>query len=243
MKSIRYSMLGLFILSLIFVAGNSFSQPRGPMLTPYEIERLRTFGFPGAGGGIRLYSQPSASDGDTFAASTMIWSQLRTSEGDYLAEISDLVIDPENGRVSAVILTRIREMGAKEVVVPFSSLSKTGRTIFVYNDPENVYRFYGEAPYRSEGFYLYSKQQEPMGSYKTSKLIGTMVRTPGGENLGRIDDLVINSKDGDILHLVVSPPAETEGKLACVPFSTLSKGGENVFVMKTTKEELKACPI
>ena len=82
-----------------------------------------------------------------------------------------------------------------------------------------------------------------MESYTTSKLIGAPVRTSKGDDLGRIDDLVIDSTDGQIVHLIVSHTGGTEGKMACVPFSALSKSGENVFVLKTTIEELKTCSL
>ena len=234
MKLLKYSIFGLIILSLVFVAGNSFSQLS--MYTPDELQHLRRFGVPGAGGVFTSYSERF---GGAFAASAIIRSELKTPEGHYVAEIIDLLIDPVNGRVSDVVITHIRGMGAKKVVVPFNTVSRTGGAIFVYNAPEDVYRFHGMAPYWSEGSHVYSKHEEPMGGYRTSKLIGAMVRTSNGEDLGRIDDLLIDSADGRIVSLGVS---RLGGKTVAVPFSALSRSGEDAFVLDTTVKALEAAP-
>ena len=243
MKLIKYSMLGLFILSLVFVAGDSISAPIfNPYgLTPGVLEYIKQFtGRPGLGGSIAGYSTPS--EIQWVAGSRMMYSELKTPQGNYLAEISDLLIDPANGRVSNVVITRIQGMGAKHIVIPLSTVSKTGDTTFVYNAPEDVFQFPGEEPYRSHGFYLYSKQQEPMESYKASELIGANLRTSEGEDIGRINDLAIDFADEHCADLLVSDAEGTEGKIVAVRLSALSKGDENAFVLKTTKAELEAAP-
>ncbi len=220
MKLLKYSIFGLIILSFVFAASNSFSQA------------LK--GVPGAGGVFKSYSEQF---GDPFPASAMIWSELKTPDGHYVAEIIDLLIDPANGRVSDVVITHIQGMGAKKVAVPFSSVSRNGANIFIYNAPEDVYRFHGMAPYWSEGSHVYSKHEEPMASYKTTKLIGAMVRTSKGEDLGWIDDLVI-SADGQVRDLIVSHI----GKRVAVPFRDLSRSSEEAFVLNTTVKALETAP-
>lgn len=228
MKLIKYSIIGLFIISLVFVAGNSFAQ-----LVPYESAPAQRFdpfiagmspsdrawltSIYGLGPklSVTLYGQPSASDGNLCEASTMISSELKTPQGGYLAEISDLVIHPENGRITDVVLTHIRGMGAKEVVAPFSTVLKNGELIFLYSAPQEVYQFHREAS--SE-------------SFTARRLIGSTVKTSKGEDLGRINDLVIDHMGGHVVGLVVSGK---EGKLVNVPFSALSKSGDT-FILKTT---------
>jgi len=97
-------------------------------------------------------------------ASTMISSELRDPRGGYLSEINDLVIDHENGRISDVVLTSIRGMGAKEVVAPFSTVSKTQETIFLYSAPEEAYQFHGEAPYIGLGVFTYTPNKRQRGA-------------------------------------------------------------------------------
>jgi sporulation protein YlmC with PRC-barrel domain len=222
MKLLKYSIFGLIILSLVFAAGNSFSQA------------LK--GVPGEGGVFKSYSEQF---GGSFTASAMIHCELRTPEGHYVAEIIDLVIDPANGRVSDVVITRIRGMGAEKVAIPFSSVARNGANIFVYNAPEDAYRFHGMTPYWSEGFYQYSKHEESMGSYRTSKLIGVMARSHQGEDLGLIDDLRIDPADGRVVSLGVS---RSGGKPVAVPFGALSRSGEEAFVLNTTVKALDAAP-
>ncbi len=237
MRFITYSMLGLFVLGLVFVAGDSISAPIFSPFGSYYVEYLKQYrGLPGAGGLLTGgYSSPAASR--WVAGSTIMYSELKTPLGGYLAEIRDLVIDPANGRVSNVVITHIRMNGAQQISIPFSTVSKTGEAIFIHHAPEGVYPVSGQDPYRSEGLYICSKQQEPRESYRTSKLIGANARTSHGEALGQIDDLVIDSTDGHG-YLVVSH----NGKKVAVPLSVLSKGDENAFVLKTTKADLEASP-
>lgn len=236
MRFITYSMLGLFVLGLVFVAGNSISAPRFSPFPEYYVEYLKQYkGLAGAGASLGGYSTPSASR--WVAGSTIMYSELKTPQGSYLAEIRDLVIDPANGRVSNVVITHIRMNGAQQISIPFGTVSKTGEAIFIHHPPEEVYPLSGQDPYRSEGLYICSKQQEPRESYKISKLIGANARTSHGEALGQIDDLVIDSTDGHG-YLLVSH----NGKRVAVPLSALSKGDENVFVLKTTMADLEATP-
>lgn len=167
---------------------------------------------------------------------------MRDPQGNYVAEVKDLVIDPATGPVSHVVLTDIPGMGAEDVAVPFDTVSKTGAAIFVYNAPENVYPFSGETAYRSEGFYLYAHESMPVGSYNASKSFGATARTSGGEDVGRIDDFVIDSQDGHIVYVVLSNVGGMEDKFVAVPFNALSESGEYTFVLNTTREEVLAAP-
>ncbi len=231
MKSIRYSIIALFILSFMLVAGNSFAQ---------SISAITYYGAPGAGGASSGgYSTPSPSR--WIVGSTMMSSELSTPQGYYLAEISDLVFDPVSGHVSNVVITRIRMMGTEHISIPFNTVSKTGEAIFVHWAPEGVHKFYGQAPYWSEGLYICSKQPQPTGSYEISKLIGASARTSKGEDLGRIDNLIIDSTDGHG-YLLVSYHSGTKEKRVAVPLTALSKRDENAFVLKTTSADLEAAP-
>ena len=241
MKSLKYSIIGLFAVSIVFVAGNSFAQMFNVFaesLGNDQVQLFRRTAYDrGPGTFADGYSDPSTSGVDILAASTIISSEINTMEGNYLAEISDLVIDPSNGRVSNVVLNHVPMMGAKDVDIPFSALLRAGQTIFVHRTPEGVYhQFTGEAPYWSEGLYICSKEKEPAGGYRASKLIGSSVRTSKGEELGRIDDLGVDSKEGRVVYLVVSHEG-MEGKI--VPFSPLRSAG-NAFTLNIAKEQFEA---
>ena len=67
-------------------------------------------------------------------------------------------------------------------------------------------------------------------------MIGAMARTSKGEDLGRIEDLIIDHMGGCVVNLVVSGK---DGKLVKVPFSTLSKSGETVLACKLPNRNWK----
>ena len=116
---------------------------------------------------------------------------------------------------------------------------------------DSVYQYYGKTPYWTEG-----KTPHPdIMSYRTAgpsilqslftgntalKLIGATVQSKDGKEAARINDLIIDSKDGRVAFLVLdSVPGRAEQ--VAVPFSELSMSG-NVFALNTTGEKLAAAP-
>jgi len=99
----------------------------------------------------------------------------------------------------------------------------------------DIYRHYGQVPYWTEGGEQMPKALELCES---AKLMGAGVQLRDGESAGEIHDLVIDSSDGHIAFLVLSDVPGRETSLIAVPFSTLSIGGENSFVLDTTRERL-----
>ena len=64
-----------------------------------------------------------------------------------------------------------------------------------------------------------------------------------GEDVARIDDVVIDSENGRVVYCLLSDVTGVEGKIITVPFNSLSKRGENIFVVNATKEKLVAAPV
>ena len=196
------------------------------------------------------YFEPATMAWDTFKASDLLGVQLHSREMDVLGQISDLVIDPATKRISRVMVSDIPGMGGESVGIPFNALEKIGNNLFVYAAPENVNYFHGEKPFWSVGFYwaadvdyvLPYVQPMPTGAEKTTQLIGALVETPKGEEIARINDVVIDSENGHLVYLVLSDVAGTEDKLVAVPFDALSEPRENVFVLNIMKDRLLAAP-
>jgi hypothetical protein len=102
------------------------------------------------------------------------------------------------------------------------------------------------APYWTEGrtrhpdIMSYRTAGPPMG--KTAPvLMGATVQPKDGEVAARIDDLVIDSKDGRVVFLVLDGvPGRGDSQVA-VPFGELSLSG-NAFVLNTTEEQLASAP-
>ena len=204
MNKIVYPLVALLAVSLVFVASNSFAK---------NIQRATAL-----------------NRWDSFMVSTMIGKQLKDQKGNRVGEIKDFVIDQASGRVSHVILSQVRGMEAKPICVPFSTISETpGGEILVYHPPEVAQKYYGQAPYWSEGFYLYADQPMPMGSYEANKLIGATVRASNGE-FSQVKDLEIYAMDGSVYAVF---PFNVDGKkeTVCVPLSGMPKSSANTSVL------------
>jgi sporulation protein YlmC with PRC-barrel domain len=116
---------------------------------------------------------------------------------------------------------------------------------------DSVYRFYGQTPYWTEG-----KTPHPdMMSYRTAEpsilnsllmgktapvLMGATVQSKNGKTEARIDDLIIDSKDGRVAFLVLDRVPGRSEQVA-VPFSELSMSG-HAFVLNTTGDRLAVAP-
>jgi sporulation protein YlmC with PRC-barrel domain len=200
---------------------------------------------------ISLYGQSDITGWDTLEASSMIGAQLLNTNGDYMGQISDLVVDPDSGHVLEVVLSDVPGRGAELATVPFAALSHTGDRIFVFNKPEEFIgqfsdpgRPFGEQPFRhwAEIRFLYSVLPLPMGAFRTSMLIGAPVQTSKGEEVAQVNDLVIDFANDRVVYSVLSDVGGIEGRMVAVPFSELSKSGGNLFTLHTTKERLLDSP-
>jgi sporulation protein YlmC with PRC-barrel domain len=78
---------------------------------------------------------------------------------------------------------------------------------------------------------------------KSSKLFGATVHTSDGEDVARIDDLVIDSTNGHVVYAVLIDVGSMTDRMVAVPFSDLSRKSENVFALDTTRDHLLAAPV
>ncbi len=116
---------------------------------------------------------------------------------------------------------------------------------------DSLYRFYGQTPYWTEGKTPYPD----IMSYRTAQpsefdslimgktapvLMGATVQSMKGKAEGRIDDLLIDSKDGLVAFLVLDR-VPGRGEQVAVPFSELSYTGHTL-VLNTTRDKLTAAP-
>ena len=102
-----------------------------------------------------------------------------------------------------------------------------------------IYSRYGQAPYWTE------EGQKPIGAlglYRSNKLIGAALRSSEGEEVAKVDDLVINPLDGHIVFLSLRNVEGRGDTLVAVPFSILSTSGENTYALNVGKEKLVDAP-
>ncbi len=117
---------------------------------------------------------------------------------------------------------------------------------------DSVYQFYGQTPYWTEGRTV----PPDIMSYRAAGpsilqslflgktapvLMGAAVQSNDGKAEARIIDLVIDSKDGRVVFLVLDRVPEKGDMQVAVPFGGMSMSG-NAFVLNTTGDRLAAAP-
>jgi len=225
-------MAAAVFMILAFCIGNSYSEE-----------------FPQ--GTIALYGQSNINGGDTLEASRMMGAQVTDSTGNPLGQISDLVIDSGSGHISEVILTDVPGEGGKQIAVPIAALSHTDWNSYVFNKPEEYPSQFSSVggPYFTQPFtqwaqirFLYSVLPLPMGAYRFSNTWGTTVRTPNGEVVGRVNDLVIDFTNDHVVYSVLSDVEGRGGDMVAVPYGEFSKGEGATFTLRAPKEKLMDSP-
>ena len=177
---------------------------------------------------------------ETIKASQLIGIEISDIRGSFRGQISDVVVDPSNNRVSGVILSDTPGMGADHIAIPFDSLTRTGESLFVYNPSEEVY---GESPYWTRGLSFYKKDQAMLEKGEwSSDLFGARVQTSDGEDVARIDDIMIDSTNGHVVYVVLTDVGGMTERMVAFPFSSLSKTDEDLFALNATRDQLLAAP-
>jgi sporulation protein YlmC with PRC-barrel domain len=90
-----------------------------------------------------------------------------------------------------------------------------------------------------------SKANTPVRRLTASSIIGDKVENPDGENLGKIDNLMVNIHDGRIEYAVIEMGSflGIGGKLFAIPFSELQLDPvKEIFILNRDKEYLKDIP-
>lgn len=87
--------------------------------------------------------------------------------------------------------------------------------------------------------------KEVTDANKASKIIGMEIKNLQNERVGKIKDLVVDTRSGRIAYAVINAGGGLfgGGKLVAVPFESLTpQPGEDHFVMDATKDRLAAAP-
>lgn len=89
------------------------------------------------------------------------------------------------------------------------------------------------------------REDQGVNAFMTSKIVGSSVRNMGGEELGKIQDVVIDVDTGRVLYAVLDFGGfmDIGGKLFPVPWHSLAPlPSEGIFFLDMSKEELKKAP-
>jgi sporulation protein YlmC with PRC-barrel domain len=82
-------------------------------------------------------------------------------------------------------------------------------------------------------------------SLRASDVSGMPVMSPEGEDIGEIEDVVINLDSGKIAYAVLCFHTWFKDKLFAIPWTELSlrhDSNTDVFVLDTTRKQLKSAP-
>ncbi len=276
MYKTKYFIALVAIFSLVFLGGQAFAQGHYNEWVP---------------GRVQGYYHPTGWNG--VDASWLIGQKVHSPLNGDLGQISNLLIDRENGRISMVILSDVPGFGSEDLAVPFAALERTGEDVFQLNiHRENipapmreqynsmgdryayelqrhkdlvglssipsaidsrwiaaVYRFYGIAPSADIGaagskieIYRAAETTNPLVVSTTPVLMGSRVRSRDGRIEMRIDDLVIDSRDGRVALIAVEGAPGRGENLVAVPFGELFIGG-NGLVFNATEQRLASAPL
>jgi len=232
MKKLAYFIATVFVFGLFFLAAG---------VSPSHAQ-----------GTIALYGESEIAGWDTVPASGVIGAQLLTPKGDYLGVISDFVVDPNSGHILEAVLSDVPGKGAEQETVPFVAISHTGDGIFVLDIPDTDAFPYWNQTWQmlrpsfsrwAELRYYYSVEPTPVGSFSTSTLMGAPVETSKGEMVARVNDLVIDFSNDQVVYTVLSDVGGMGDRMVAVPFNELSKSSGNVFTLNTTSDKLVNAPL
>ena len=149
--------------------------------------------------------------GKTYKLGTLNKVEVKNHQGEKLGEIEDFIMDAQSGRIVLAVLSHagLAGMGQKVKIIPFALL------------------FFDER----EKIFLLNIRKEDLTS-------AILVKNLKGEDLGKIEDLVINAQ-GMIAFVILSH----KKKSVIVPYAALSMDqAGRFFVLDASEEKLASVP-
>jgi sporulation protein YlmC with PRC-barrel domain len=196
-------------------------------------------------------------------ATEFIGSDVKNAEGDDLGDISDLALDGSTGEIRYAVLSfgGWLGIGDKLFAVPYEAFQHTNdelqlnvpkeklKTATGFDkenwpnmaDPrwaEEVNRFYGIGR---------ATRPDTAGTevriVRASTMVGADVHNRNDEDLGEIEDLVLDPQDGKVRYAVLAHGgvAGLGEKLFAIPWNALS-GSDDKIIVDITEEKLENAP-
>lgn len=191
-------------------------------------------------------------------ASDLINATARNAQGQRLGDIEDLVINPETNRIVYGVLRRGGFLGFNESQYAISneqlSVPKDGQIVLNLNegDFENQPGFEDDNwPTQADPAWNTRRNQDTdtrrnqdtqkmsrtAQILKATDLIGTDVQSSDGKEVGEINDLVVEPRNGRVVYCIV----DTDRGEIVVPMSVLQQRGK-ARVLELTSTEIMALP-
>jgi sporulation protein YlmC with PRC-barrel domain len=195
-------------------------------------------------------------------ASKIKGEKVTTANGEDLGKIEDIMIDQEKGMIAYAVISfgGFLGIGNKQFAIPWEALSegqnehaftlKINKEILekaegfdkdklplTRDQLNNTYAHYGNKPYWETG----SSANIPL-FLPASTIKGEKVTNMAGEDLGKIDDIMIDQENGKIAYAVISFGGflGMGDKQFAIPWEAISEGQEGyAFTLKVNKEILE----
>jgi sporulation protein YlmC with PRC-barrel domain len=201
-------------------------------------------------------------------ASDLMSKEVVSSSGEDIGDVRNLIVDPDSSRVFYYIVDFDNELGHgdklfaippstlrlsndyKNLAASFSTGQINAASGFEDRTWPNItdaqwnsrnYQAYGVRPYW-ETSSVSELRRPPSRWYKAKDLIGKEVRNPQDENLGKLDEIVVDPDSGRILYGVLSFGGflGLGDKLFAVPWGSLRVTGDSKYVvLPIDKDRLK----
>jgi sporulation protein YlmC with PRC-barrel domain len=201
-------------------------------------------------------------------ATTLEGMTVKNQQGDTLGEVENVVLDVDNGRIAYVVLDfgGWFDFGGKYAAAPWNALAvQPGAKEIVLNVdkdklrqapsfertyvPDTVerawlvdmYKFYGIPPDSS----IQVAKAEKITVAPLETVLGMDVENPQGNDLGEIEDLVFDVKDGHIAYAALAYGGwlGLGENYAAVPWQALKLNrAEREFTLNADKEKLQSAP-
>ena len=192
----------------------------------------------------------------------LIGRKVVNHEGDTLGDINDLALDPDSGRIAYAVLSSggVLGVGDKLYAIPWSALSRhhsgEGCLLDVNKDRlENAPGFSSDKwPNMADqrwasdvnAFYkVDTKDFKPRQIVKASDVMGRDVHNSDNEDIGEIENLAIDGRQGRIQYAVLSfgGVLGVGDKLFAIPWDALRMNTEgDKYIVAIDKDRLKNAP-
>lgn len=205
-----------------------------------------------------------AMHGEILKASSMKGRDILNASNKKIGDIEELAIDEARGRIAYAIVDLDGTVD-RDIVVPWAALRHEaagcridvqgargleGAPVYTANAwPTMVNEEYGRPISEYYGVPAYGSDKSlPQGTaftmIKLSDVVGMDIKSPTGDNLGEIEDLVLNPENGEIAYAALSFGGFLgfNDKLFAVPWDALAARKDGSVILSVDKDRLKETP-
>jgi sporulation protein YlmC with PRC-barrel domain len=204
-------------------------------------------GRPGSAAGTGAQTTAQQQAAQPLRASEIMGTDVHNLQGEKIGEVGDIVVDISNGEAPYALIAYDPGLlrGERFVAVPLKSLRITNGSERIALDatPGNLeQRAVGKDEWRTA---LSDAQRENFHAIRTSDMIGKNVKNRQGDNIGEIQDVMVDLSSQKVQHVVleVDRGLTTPDRHVAVPISAFGPAeGDDQLALNVSAQELQAMP-